>query len=42
MVQNWHNIQSHLRKDRKTWLRLSKKAKEEADSDASLIRKLRP
>lgn len=38
--QNLKSAKSHLRKDRKTWLDLAKKAKEEADADAKLIKRL--
>lgn len=31
----------HLKEDRKAWLKLSKEAKKEAQSDKSLIRKIR-
>ena len=34
-------VLSHLEKDRKTWLKLSEHAKEEAVSDLKLIRAIR-
>jgi hypothetical protein len=40
-MSKWTNIKTHLRKDRKTWLKLSKEAKDEAKSDERLIRRLK-
>jgi hypothetical protein len=35
------NVLKHLKGDSETWLKLSKKAKEEYDSDVKLIKKIK-